>query len=298
MGRDRVPKQMKQVQEQFHGGFELVGDAEEAHLLAGLNKRPNKLTWQRRYNALAPDDTGIFTPFGWLEVRSAGGGGFNAYRNDEPLYHTTCRTQPGGEGRRSPSRFVTRTAAQAAAELHLAQGWSNYEREPDCLSFDWETLPMWERLPRIAREVCASDIADEHCFGLDELRRISHPGGYPFELAWETKNLHRPAVLRERWAQFDGQPLWRREAQGWLSLKTPYGELVARRDNNAGWIVERNGVPLRYVYPEPYVGIPDQKLVFDSYLDAQTRALMWAYYLDKEKLMHWYEPPQVMLAAA
>jgi hypothetical protein len=157
---------------------------------------------------------------------------------------------------------------------------------------------MWERLPRIARDVCASDVADEHRFGLEELRRICHPWGYPFELAWETKYLHRPAVLREVWRQFAGRPFWRRDTQGWFSLKTPYGDLVVRRKNNTGWVVERNGVPLRYVYPEPDVGIPDQKLVFHTYLDAQTRALMWAYYLNKEKLMHWHEPSQVALAAA
>ena len=97
MGRDRVPKQMKQVQERFHGGFELVGDAEEARLLAALNKCPSKLTWRRRYNRDAPHDTGIFSPFGWLEVCSIGGG-FNAFRNDEPLCHATCRVQPGCKG--------------------------------------------------------------------------------------------------------------------------------------------------------------------------------------------------------
>ena len=109
MGRDRVSKQMKQVQERFHGGFELVGDAEEARLLAALNKCPSKLPWRRRYNRDAPYDTGIFSPFGWLEVCSIGGG-FNAFRNDEPLCHATCRVQPACERSRWPSLFVTRAA--------------------------------------------------------------------------------------------------------------------------------------------------------------------------------------------
>ena len=120
MGRDRVPKQMKQVQERFHGGFELVGDAEENRLLAALNKCPSKLTWRRRYNRDAPHDTGIFSPFGWVEVCSIGGG-FNALRNDEPLRHATCRVQPGS-GSRWASLFVTRAAAQAAAELKSCAG--------------------------------------------------------------------------------------------------------------------------------------------------------------------------------
>src|SRR5262245_56077076 len=50
MGRDRVSKQTKQFLEQYHGGFELVGDAQEPHLLAGLNEHPSKLKWRRRYN--------------------------------------------------------------------------------------------------------------------------------------------------------------------------------------------------------------------------------------------------------
>jgi hypothetical protein len=64
MGRDRISKRKRQFLERYHEGFELVGDAEEARLLAALDKRPNKLTWQRRYNPLEPQDTGIFTPYG------------------------------------------------------------------------------------------------------------------------------------------------------------------------------------------------------------------------------------------
>ena len=81
----------------YRGGFELVGDAEEARLLAALNRRPSKLTWRPRYNKEVPSDTGICSPYGWLEVR--GVGGFKVYRNDEPLCPTTCRVQPGWERR-------------------------------------------------------------------------------------------------------------------------------------------------------------------------------------------------------
>jgi len=58
-------------------------------------EHPSKLTWRRRYNKDVPSDTGICSPYGWLEVR--GVGGFNVYRNDEPLFHASCRVQPGGE---------------------------------------------------------------------------------------------------------------------------------------------------------------------------------------------------------
>ena len=91
-------------------------------------------------------------------------------------------------------------------------------------------------------QVCASDVEDEYRFGLEELRRICHPWGYPIELTRVAKELHRPALVRERWAQFAGQPTWRREAQGWFSLKAPYGELVVRRENNAGWVAERTAL--------------------------------------------------------
>lgn len=289
MGRDRVPKQMKQVQERFHGGFELVGDAEEARLLAALNKCPSKLTWRRRYNRDAPHDTGIFSPFGWLEVCSIGGG-FNAFRNDEPLCHATCRVQPACERSRWPSLFVTRAAAQAATELNLARGWGDYERERDRLAFEWQTQPKWEGLPQVMPQVCASEVEDEYGFGLEELRRICHPWGYPIELTRVAKELHRPALVRERWAQFAGQPTWRREAQGWFSLKAPYGELVVRRENNAGWVAERNGTPLRYLSSGS--GLFDQKIVFDNYLDAQTRALLWSFYPEKDRLINWYNLPQ------
>jgi len=291
MGRDRISKRKRQFLERYHEGFELVGDAEEARLLAALDKRPNKLTWQRRYNPLEPHDTGRFTPFGWLEVRSAGGG-FQAYRNDDPLCHATCRAQPGRERTRWPSLFVTRAAAQAAAELHLALGWGDYAREPDCLSFDWRT---WERLPGVARDVRASDISDDHRFGVEELKHLCHPWGYPFERSNTAKELHRGEVLRERWAPFRGQPVWQRDTQGWYSLKTPYGELVVRRENNGGWVLERNGRALHYMFAE--AGVPHRKVVFDTYLDAQTRALMQVYDLDKQQLLHWHKPKTELAAA-
>ena len=299
MRRDRVPRFVNQVLEQCHGGFELVGDAAEAHLLAALNEHPNKVTWRRRYNKDAPHNTGIFTPFGWLEVSSAGVGGFNAFRNDEPLCHATCRAQPGGEGPRWPSLFVTYSAAQAAAELHVTQGWGEYERGPNGLAFEWQTQPEWERPPQITPEACASDVEDEYCFGLEELRRLCHPWGYPIELTRIAKELHQPALVRERWAQFAGQPTWRREAQGWFSLKTPYGELVVRRENNGGWVAERNGTPLRYLSVR-YLDcrLSDVKIVFDNYLDAQTRALLWSFYPEKDRLINWYNLPQPVSPAA
>jgi hypothetical protein len=155
---------MRQFLERYHEGFELVGDAEEARRLPALDKRPNKLTWQRRYNPLEPQDTGIFTPYGWLEVRS--GSGFCAYRNNVPLY------------RAGPALFLNRAAAQAAAEPHLAQGWGDYQHTGDCLAFTWGS---WERPAPVARDVCASDVDDEHRFGVDELKRLCHPWGWPFE---------------------------------------------------------------------------------------------------------------------
>jgi hypothetical protein len=266
---------MRQFLERFHEGFELVGDAEEARLLAALEKRPNKLRWQRRYNPLEPQDTGIFTPYGWLEVRR--GSGFCAHRNDVRL----CRA--------GPALFLTRAAAQAAAELHLAQGWGDYQYAGD---FAWGTR---ERRPPVARDVRASDVSDDHRFGLEELKRLCHTRGYPFEISNTAKELHRGAVLRERWAQFRGQPVWRREAQGWFSLKTPYGELVVRRENNGGWVLERNGLALHYVFAE--AGVMHRQVVFDTCLDAQTRALMQVYDLDKEQLLHWHKPKTELAAA-
>jgi hypothetical protein len=279
MSRDRVPKYIKQVLEHCHGGFELVGDAEEARLLAAL---PSKLTWRRRYNKDVPSDTGICSPYGWLEVR--GVGGFNVFRNDEPLCHTTCRVQLGSEDACWSSFFVTRAAAQAAGESHMAQGWGDDKREPDGLAFEWQTQSKWPKPPRMTRVASASDVEDEHRFGLQKLRRLCHPWGYPLELAWIAEELSRPTLPQEVWADF-ALPVWRREAQGRFSLKTPYGELTVRRENDTGWVVERNGIPLRYFYCG--LNLPGQKIVFDDYREAQARALLWTCYPEKEKLLHW-----------
>lgn len=249
----RVPKHIKQVLEQYHGGFELVDDAGEARLLAALNKRPSKLTWRRR-------DTGVCSPYGWLEVRVSGG--FNVYRNDEPLCHASCRV--GGEAGRRPSFFATRAAAHAAVELHMAQGWGKYE----CgLAFEWQVQPQWPKRPQGA--VCASDVADAHHFGPHPLRHLCHPWGYPLALARIAQELSHPTLPQQVWANF-ALPVWRREAQGWFSLGTPYGELTVRRQNNTGWVVERSGIPLRYVHCG--FDLPDQKVVFDDYREAQMRA--------------------------
>jgi hypothetical protein len=294
MGRDRIPKLIRQVQEKYWGS-ELVGDAEEARL---LREHPIQLKWRRGYNREAPNDIGIFTPRGWLEARSIGGA-FSAYRNDEPLCHATCGVEPGCGKRRWPSMFFTRAAAQAAAEMNLAKGWGDYERKPDCLAFEWQTRPEWERPPQITREVCASDIEDEYRFDLEELRRLCHPWGYPIELTSVAKQLHRPPLVREKWAQFDGQPAWRRDTHGWFSLKTPYGELVVRRENNTGWVAERNGTPLRYLSVRSLdCRLSDVKIVFDNYLDAQTRALLWSFYPEKDRLINWYNLPQPASPAA
>src|SRR5262249_14098478 len=144
-----------------------------------------------------------------------------------------------------------------------------------------------------------SDVEDEYCYGLEELRRLCHPWGYPIELTRIAKERHQPALVRERWAQFAGQPTWRREAQGWFSLKTPYGELVVRRENNGGWVAERNGTPLRYLSVR-YLDcrLSDVKIVFDNYLDAQTRALLWSFYPEKDRLINWYNLPQPVSPAA
>jgi hypothetical protein len=37
-----------------------------------------------------------------------------------------------------------------------------------------------------------------------------------------------------------------------------------------GWVVERNGIPLRYFLCG--FDLPDQKIVFDNYREAQARA--------------------------
>ena len=82
-------------------------------------------------------------------------------------------------------------------------------------------------------------------------------------------------------------------------LKTPYGELVVRRENNGGWVAERNGTPLRYLSVR-YLDcrLSNVKIVFDNYLDAQTRALLWSFYPEKDRLINWYNLPQPVSPAA
>jgi hypothetical protein len=107
---------------------ELVGEAQEAALVAALNQYQGKLgrlftTWiHRRERSSLP-------PFGLLEVQ-CDDHGFVVARNGAPLQHSTCR--PG-----RASIFLTRQAAQVAAELNMTLGWGSYGREPDCLSFTW-----------------------------------------------------------------------------------------------------------------------------------------------------------------
>jgi hypothetical protein len=106
-------------------------------------------------------------------------GEFAVLRNDEPLYHANCRA----------TRFLTSAAAQAAAELHLALGWSGYERPPDCLPFNWgppvhsDTPLIRERTPRITRDLSAATVDDEHTWSWEELESLCQPWGYPFWLA-------------------------------------------------------------------------------------------------------------------
>jgi hypothetical protein len=107
---------------------------------------------------------------------------------------------------------------------------------------------------------------------------------------WIAKELTHPNLPQEVWGADFAPPTWHREAQGWFSLKTPYGELVMRRENNTGWVVERNGIPLRYFLCG--FDLPDQKIVFDDYREAQARAFLWTCYPEKDRLLCWYDPAQ------
>jgi hypothetical protein len=112
MRHERVSKNTRQYLEQTHAA-ELVGEAEEARLLASLGKYPNKSIWQRRRRMGKGGRSVLLSPFGLVEVVKDIG--FVVSRNDAPLYHTTCR--PG-----RPSIFFTRAAAQAAARAALGAG--------------------------------------------------------------------------------------------------------------------------------------------------------------------------------
>ena len=167
------------------------------------------------------------------------------------------------------------------------------QRQPDCLGFEWQVQSQWPKRPQ--RIVCASDVADEHRHGLEVLRRLCHPWGYPLEVTRIAPELSHPTLPQEVWADF-ALPAWRREAPGWFSLKTPYFELIVRREYNTGWVVERNGIPLRYFLCG--FDLPDQKIVFDDYREAQARALLWTCYPEKDRLLRWYDPPKEALLAA
>ena len=308
--------------ERKHGGFELVGEAEEARLMAAVNKCPNKLAWRRRRTCERgrPCGTEVLTPFGLVEVWDIGG--FAVLRNDGPLYHSTCRTgRFGGDNARRASIFLSNAAAQAAAELHLALGWGDYAREPDCLAFDWDDDnlvcldgPPPRREPTLTRPPHAAAVDDDHVFKGWELLDRSEPWGYLF---WQArteqvrliKHVPHPRVQRDLWRDFAGQPAWRRAAQGWFSLKTPYGELVVRRVNNAGWIAERNGRAL--CYGRGAANLANLKVAFNDYKDAQTLALLWVfpwrvllsslpscgYRLLKDDILHWSDGLPAVAAA-
>jgi hypothetical protein len=267
--------------------------------MAALNKYPNKLAWRRRRTCERgrPCGTEILTPFGLAEVWDIGG--FAVLRNDAPLYHSTCRTgRFGGDNARRASIFLSHAAAQAAAELHLALGWGDYARKPDCLAFDWDddNLVCLDGPPRIRRTVRAADVDDEQTWGWEERERC-RPWGYPFWLARcrRADRIVHPMVQRRLWQQFAGRPAWCNEAKGWFTLKTPYGELVVRRENDVGWIAERNGIPLCYGHDE--AGIANLKVVFDDYQDAQTLALLWVFPRGRHNTLHWNDDKPDMAAA-
>ena len=89
-------------------------------------------------------------------------------------------------------------------------------------------------------------------------------------------------------------------------MATPYGELVVRRHGDC-WVTERNGRPLCYgpgagdeaERPDGKRprGLADLQLVFGDYRDAQTLALLWAFPLGRDNILHWSDGPPAMAAA-
>ena len=320
---DRVQESTKQSLEIAHGGFELVGEAEEARLLAALNRYPNRLTWRRRctYKSGRPCVAEISGPFGLVEVWDTAG--YVVLRNDAPLYHATCRTGRlgGGASARLGSTFLSHAAAQAAAELHLPLGWGDYARQPDCMPFNWDddnVLCLDGRTPRreptLTRPAHPAAVDDDHIFDWWELMERSEPWGYPFCLARKEQarlvnHIPHPDVQHFQWREFADRPAWRHAAQGWFALKTPYGELVVRRVNNVGWIAERNGRAL--CYGRGAANLANLKVVFDDYRDAQTLVLLWVfpwhvllsslsscgYRSLKDSILHWSDEPPAVAAA-
>jgi hypothetical protein len=74
---------------------------------------------------------------------------------------------------------------------------------------------------------------------------------------------------------------------GWFALKTPRGELVVRRVNDVGWIAELNGRAL--CYGRRADNLANLKVVFDTYIDAQTLSLLWLFASGRENTLHWYD---------
>lgn len=283
MRYERVSKRHQEYLEQVHAS-ELMGVAEEAHLLAG--KYPAKITWQRRRRMGRHGRRVLLSPFGFIEVQCDVG--FVVSRNDAPLRHSTCR--PG-----RPSIFRSAAAAMAAAERHLALGWGSYGREPDCLGFDWDDSP---RRPRITSAPQPASVDDELIYDWGTLLDRCEPWGYPFWAAWDvqiTEHVPHPGAQRGRWQEFAGHPAWHHPVQGWFALQTPYGELVVRRDDNAGWIAERNGRAL--CYGRGADNLANLKVVFGDYRDAQTLALLWVFPLGRDNILHWSDDPPAMAAA-
>jgi hypothetical protein len=160
---------------------ELVGEAQEAALVTALNQYQGKLgrlftTWiHRRERSSLP-------PFGLLEVQ-CDDHGFVVARNGAPLQHSTCRPGRG-------SIFLTRQAAQVAAELNMTLGWGSYGREPDCLSFTWSDD---SHLGEKHKDGCDVERCP-HCgwqalgcahFQPDDPRRQAWDGKWPGEADWE-----------------------------------------------------------------------------------------------------------------
>ncbi len=249
---------------------ELVGEAQEAAIVAALGNYQGKLgrlftTWIHKRGR-----SSLLSPFGLLEIWS--GKGFTATRNGAPLRHDSCRPERA-------SIFLTREAAQVAAELNMTLGWSTYGREPDCLSFTWSDdshlgEPGSSTMPR------PSQVDDDLVYANWELVDRCK-GAYPF---WWARNEHPKLKrvvphlngLRHAWEpDFGSQPDWSVVCQGHHELQTPYGELAVRRANNAGWIIEKNGLPL--VYSSAIENYASLKVVFGDVADAKTLALLYAF---------------------
>ena len=82
--------------------------------------------------------------------------------------------------------------------------------------------------------------------------------GYPIQLTRVAKELHRPALMRRGGRNLLDSPPGRREAQGWFSLKAPYGVLVVRREETTpAGVAERNGTRFGICLLDPAYSIRD-----------------------------------------